>query len=101
MLRCDELTERVTDYFEGQLSLANKIDAFLHLRWCGDCRKYLAQVKTTMRLLRQLPPPPSSTEVGDQLLARFRRARFSGTVVHRPERGGLRLVIAEGCGGKP
>ena len=100
MLRCDELTERVTDYLEGQLSLANKVDTFLHLRGCGDCRKYVAQVKTTVRLLRQLPAPPSSTEVGDQLLLRFRRARFARPAAHRPKGGGLGLVIAEGCAGK-
>jgi len=100
MLRCDELTEIVTDYLEGQLPLANKVDTFLHLRGCGDCRKYVAQVKTTVRLLRQLPTPPSSAEVADQLLARFRRARFAGAVAHRPKGGGLKLVTAEGCTGK-
>jgi anti-sigma factor RsiW len=100
MLRCDELTERVTDYLEGQLSLANEVDTFLHLRRCSDCRKYLAQMKTTVRLLRQLPTPPSPTEVADQLLARFRRARFTGPVAHLPKGGGLGLVIAEARAGK-
>ena len=94
MLRCDELTERVTDYLERQLSLAPKLEIYFHLRRCMDCRTYLGQMEQTMRLLGQLPGPPSSPEVSDELLARFHRARLSP----RPARlgdGVLRLVVPD------
>lgn len=95
MLRCDGLTEQVTDYLEGQLSLANRVEMYLHLRGCSDCRQHLAQMKATVRWLRQLPPPPSSTEAPASLLARFRRGRLTRPGARRPNGGALRLLVAD------
>ena len=78
MLRCDELTERVTDYLERQLSVAQKLEVYLHLHRCRDCRTYLGQMKKTVKLLGQLPPTPLSAGVSDELLARFHRGNRSG-----------------------
>lgn len=94
MLRCDELTERVTDYLEGQISLANRVEIYVHLRRCSGCRNYLGQMKETVRLLGQLPVPPSR-DVGEALLARFRRSRLAGPVGPRSNRSPLRLVVAD------
>jgi anti-sigma factor RsiW len=93
MLRCDELTERVTDYLEGQLPLADRIDVYMHLRRCGDCGTYLKQMKETVRLLGQLSVPPSAADLGG-LLARFRRTQLAGPLCPGPH-GGLRLVVAD------
>ncbi len=93
MLRCDELTERVTDYLEWQLSLADRVEVYVHLRRCSDCRKYLGQMKETVRLLGHLAAPPSMGDVGG-LLARFRRAQLAGPIPSRPN-GALRLVVAD------
>ncbi len=84
MLSCEELTERASDYLERQLSLAQKLDIHLHLRRCRGCRTYLRQMEETVRLLRQLPDPPSSADVSAELWARFHRAP-----------GALRLVVAD------
>jgi len=94
MLRCDELTERVTDYLERQLSLAPKLEIYLHLRRCRDCRTYFEQMEQTVRLLGQLPAPHSSAEVSDALLARFHRARLSAAS-GRMGAGTLHLVVAD------
>lgn len=92
MLRCHQLTERVTDYLERQLPVSEKLNIFLHLSRCRDCRSYLEQMKRTVRLLRQLPAPRCSGEVSDDLMARFRRARLPPLPRHGA--GGLRLVSA-------
>jgi predicted anti-sigma-YlaC factor YlaD len=94
MLRCDELTERVTDYLEWQLSLADRVEVYVHLRRCSDCRKYLGQMKETVRLLGQLAVPPSVADVGG-LLARFRRTQLAGPVSPRSNGAALRLVVAD------
>ncbi len=94
MLRCDQLTERVTDYLEWQMPLADRVEVYVHLRRCSDCRKYLGQVKETVRLLRQLAVPRSIAEMGG-LLARFRRTHLAGPVPSRPNGGALRLVVAD------
>jgi predicted anti-sigma-YlaC factor YlaD len=94
MLRCDELTERVTDYLEWQLSLSDRVEVYLHLRRCSDCRKYLGQMKETIRLLRQLAVPPSIADVGG-LLARFRRTQPADPVPSRRNGSPLRLVVAD------
>jgi predicted anti-sigma-YlaC factor YlaD len=95
MLRCDELTESLTDYLEGQISLANRVEVYLHLRRCSDCRKYLGQMKDTVWLLSQLPAPPSQADVGSKLLAHFRRMHLAGPVPSRSNGGVLRLVVAD------
>ncbi len=92
MLRCDQLTERVTDHLEGQISLADRVEVYVHLHRCGDCRKYLGQIKETVRLLGQLAVPPSIADVGG-LLARFRRTQLAAP--SRPNGGTLRLVVAD------
>jgi predicted anti-sigma-YlaC factor YlaD len=91
MLRCDEFTERVTDYLEWQTSLADRVEVYVHLRRCSDCRRYLGQMKETIRWLGQLAVPPSPAELRG-LLARFRRTHLARPA-SRPNGGALRLVV--------
>lgn len=94
MLRCDELTERVTSYLERRLSGAQKLEIYLHLRRCKGCRTHLEQMEKTVKLLGQLPAPRLSAEVSDELLARFHRARLPAAPA-RVRPGALRLVVAD------
>ncbi len=71
MLSCREMTELVTDYVEGYLSLADRMRFQLHIGMCRDCRAYVRQMKVTSRALAKLPPPVLSTELRDELLRRF------------------------------
>jgi anti-sigma factor RsiW len=71
MLSCREITEIVTDYVEGALSLRDRLRFQLHIGMCRHCRAYLRQMKLTARTLGYLPEPELPPELEDELLRRF------------------------------
>lgn len=72
MLTCRELTELVTDYLEGRLSLGQRLRFEMHIGMCSHCRAYLRQMKQTVQALGKLPEEAIPPEGLDQLLQRFR-----------------------------
>lgn len=72
MLSCQGLTELVTDYLEGQLSLWRRLQMELHLGMCKHCRSYLRQMKTTVRVTGSLPKEPIPDDMKALLLARLK-----------------------------
>ncbi len=72
MLNCQQITELVTDYVEGRLSLGRRLAFQLHLGMCRDCRRYLRQMRATAKALGRLPPEPVPADVKQQLMARFK-----------------------------
>jgi len=72
MLTCKQLTELVTEYLEGRMSLADRIRFQLHIGMCRHCRAYLRQMRQTIRTLGKLPDEPVPPEVLEDLLRRFR-----------------------------
>ncbi|MGE0397041.1 MAG: anti-sigma factor [Kofleriaceae bacterium] len=75
MLSCQQLTEIVTDYLEGRMSLGDRLRFQMHLGMCKHCRAYLRQMKLTIEAVGKLPAEPIPDEVRDALLARFNRWR--------------------------
>ncbi len=69
---CRAFTEAVTDYLEGTLGLRDWIRMQMHLGLCLGCRRYLKQMRTTVRTLGSLPAEPIPAPVRDELLRRFR-----------------------------
>jgi anti-sigma factor RsiW len=73
MLSCQEVTELVTAYVEGQLSRWDRLRFQLHLGTCRHCRRYLRQLRTAQRAVARLPAPPMPEDVKEELLRRFDR----------------------------
>jgi anti-sigma factor RsiW len=71
MLSCKELTELVTAYAEGQLSLLDRLRFNLHLGLCVHCRTYVRQLRAAARALGKLPPPQLPADLEAELLRRF------------------------------
>ena len=71
-LTCKELTEAVTDYLEGALTFTERIRFQMHLGTCLGCRRYLRQMKQTIRTLGKLPEKPIPPDVREELMRRFR-----------------------------
>jgi len=71
MLSCKELTEIVTDYLEGRMSLMDRLLFQLHVGMCRHCRAYLRQMKLTIRTLGKLPAEPIPPGAREELLRRF------------------------------
>lgn len=53
-LTCKELVELVTAYFEDALSKADRRLFEEHIATCEGCRRYLAQLRTTIELTGRL-----------------------------------------------
>ena len=63
MLKCRDMAELVTPYLEGALPLRSRLAAILHLWLCEACRRYVGQVRRTIRFLNGMPPlPPPGNE---------------------------------------
>lgn len=74
MLSCREITELATAYAEGALPLGDRMRFLMHLSMCRHCRRYVQQLKLTIRTVGCLPRPvdPPSAEVREALLRQFR-----------------------------
>jgi predicted anti-sigma-YlaC factor YlaD len=72
MLTCRELTELVTEYLEGKLSIGQRLRFDMHIGMCRHCRAYLRQMKHTVQALGRLPEESVPPETLNQLLQRFR-----------------------------
>jgi anti-sigma factor RsiW len=51
---CAQFVEEVTDYVEGALTREEAARLERHLRKCGGCTRYLAQIRATIRLTGRL-----------------------------------------------
>ena len=71
MLTCEELTELVTEHMEGRLPLLQRARFSIHTAICRNCRKYLRQMKMTVRTLGKLPDDPMPPQVREALIAQF------------------------------
>ena len=51
---CRELVGLVTDYLEGLLPAHQRVRFDAHLHYCGSCRRYIRQMRQTVRALALL-----------------------------------------------
>jgi len=72
MLTCQELTELVTDYLEGHMSLWDRMRFRLHIGMCRPCRTFLHDQKLAIKTLGKMPADPIPPDVRDELLHKFR-----------------------------
>ncbi len=72
MLSCQQLTELVTDYTDGRLSLIQRVQFELHIGMCRHCREYLRQLRATASALGNLRAEPMPEPLRRELLERFR-----------------------------
>jgi anti-sigma factor RsiW len=70
-MTCAELVELVTAYLEGALPDDVRRDFEEHLAMCRGCDVYLAQFRTTIDLLGELPEETLSDPARDHLLDAF------------------------------
>ena len=68
MLSCREVSERASDLIDGRASWRVRAGARLHLLMCQHCRRYVEQLKLTVRALqssRRSEPPVDAGRVLD------------------------------------
>lgn len=74
MLMCRDVSELVTDYLEQSMPLRRRFAVRWHLQWCGACRRYVDQMRKTVRLLAAVQPAPPQAGLEDRLVAAARPA---------------------------
>jgi anti-sigma factor RsiW len=72
-LSCQELVELVTDYLEGALAPNERRRFDEHLELCDGCRRYVEQMRTTLRVTGALSPEAIGPDAEAALLRTFRR----------------------------
>ena len=69
---CQELAEFITDYLEGVLPPAHRVNFDLHIADCPDCQKYVEQMRVTIAVTGRIPAPEIPSAARGSLLAAFR-----------------------------
>ncbi len=72
-LVCQEVVELVTDYLEGTMPPRDRARFESHIADCPNCRRYLAQMRTTLAVLGRIEPDAVAPEAMDELVALYRR----------------------------
>ncbi len=68
MPTCSDMSELVTDYLERSLPVTGWLGVRWHLLQCAACRRYVVQMRQTIRLLAAAAFPPPGTETEDSVL---------------------------------
>ena len=75
MLNCREITERASEFVDGNLAWHARLRVRLHLMMCRFCEEYIRQMTLVARTLRRLPRQEPSLELHEELLSLFRAER--------------------------
>ncbi len=74
-LVCQEVVELVTEYLEGTMAARDRARFEAHIADCPNCRRYLAQMRTTLEALGRIEAEEVAPEAMEELLALYRRWR--------------------------
>jgi anti-sigma factor RsiW len=75
---CRQVVELMTEYLEGTLTPRDRARFEEHIAGCDGCRAYLAQLRTTQRVVGKLADEPIPEPLEAELVKAFRDWR-SGT----------------------
>ena len=71
-MSCRQVVGLVTEYLEGALSDADRRRFEAHIAGCPNCTEYLAEMRTTLRLMGRLDPERLPDHVQRELVRAFR-----------------------------
>lgn len=72
MLSCKDITELLTEYLDGEMSVTERAQVRIHLAVCRHCRTYVQQLKLTVDSCGRIPAPVLTEELREVLLSTFR-----------------------------
>jgi anti-sigma factor RsiW len=71
-LSCREMVELITDYLEGALPPDTRARFEQHIAACGDCTRYMVQMRETLQVVGHIDPEALDPRVEAELLDAFR-----------------------------
>jgi anti-sigma factor RsiW len=77
-IRCLEMVEIVTDWMEGALPEGERADIEEHLAICPHCVDYVAQMRTTTRVIGRLVDDGPAPDAARRRLLEVFRAQRTG-----------------------
>lgn len=75
MLTCREVTERASEYLDGDLPFGRRLAFRLHLMMCRHCRRYVDQLARTIALVRAARREATDPGTADRIMAALERSR--------------------------
>ena len=79
MLSCKDITDLLTEYLEGEMTLGDRMRIRMHLAVCGHCRTYVEQLELTIDSCGHIPPPEVTDDLREALLSTFRDWKAEGS----------------------
>lgn len=73
-LDCPEVRDLSSDYVEEELTGSLRTRVQEHLDRCGACRSFVETLRSTIRMLRELPTQKAPPELRDSIRKRVRGA---------------------------
>lgn len=73
-VRCERIVELITDYLEDALDPGARARFEAHLAICPPCVEYVGQIRTTLRLVGNVPLDDLSDGTRADIIAAFRDA---------------------------
>lgn len=58
MLRCREISDQASDHIDGLQSAGARLQVAMHLLLCGQCRRFMRQMRLTVAVLRTRDEEP-------------------------------------------
>jgi anti-sigma factor RsiW len=74
-VKCREVVSLVTEYLENSLPPDQRRRFEEHLRGCKNCTEYLAEMRTTLRLMGRLEPDRLPDHMRRDLVQAFKNWR--------------------------
>ncbi len=62
MLTCKQVADTASDYLDGPTTFLQRLSLGFHLRICKHCRRYLKQLRLTIRVASQLSTAVEPTD---------------------------------------
>jgi predicted anti-sigma-YlaC factor YlaD len=87
MLTCREITELVTDYVEGRMSVWDRVRFQLHVGMCVHCRAFVRQMRLARSASAAVPPPQLTPDLEGALREQFRSWRRAQGIDDRDPQG--------------
>lgn len=76
-LTCQQIVELITDYLEGHLAPEDQTRFEHHLSGCTGCRRYVEQMRQTIRLVGKVNSETLAPVAKQELLTLFRAWKTS------------------------
>jgi predicted anti-sigma-YlaC factor YlaD len=77
-LQCRDMVELMTEFVEGAMPSPQRVRFEEHLAGCPGCRRYLDQIRTSMRLAGRITEEALPPKAWRELLVAFRGWKRSG-----------------------